>query len=475
MPNDRRAVIERLVQFVQDELPDKPRVLVLDARHSTGLSTALKEVQARVLDPDAVSVVDDAQRTVAVEQPWLLPGHRRVLLGVDTDDARDLGVDVVREVKRLVAQRVVVAKQTSLPTVGDEVLVQQVTTRWPATAPAVATAMARRLEGRIGLLSDALSLPAVRMRVRADRLCMVPEQVAQLAVEPSDLLEERWALLDKAARRAVLVVNHLGPVRADDLLSVLSSLRLGEQALSRMAELPDWIELRGEIALPAKSVNGLAQVLLSREAPVAMEVMKLLDGVGKAHAPRNLPAARRTGPTPHEHPQQQESSAPQRGRRRKPKLERQSSPSARPKPKPQTSQALSKPKRQPSAPTARQVRSSAAVQRDLARLRGPAAWHSPMAVALRRELVAALRGEGFPRDAAQQQQAFVNERARYFGENSAEVAMDRLDLAEILAELNDRNALGTFGRAIGTLRDAYGPDSPEVKQAKRRRNRALPT
>jgi hypothetical protein len=114
------------------------------------------------------------------------------------------------------------------------------------------------------------------------------------------------------------------------------------------------------------------------------------------------------------------------------------------------------------------------VRADLKRLRGPAALHGAGAVALRRELVLALHREGNPRTAAREQQMLVNDRERYLGENSAQVALHRLDLAELLAEIGNRHALGAFNRAIAILARAHGENSRQVEEARQRRSRALP-
>src|SRR4051812_5183592 len=97
MADDRRTTIDRLVAYVADAPPTKPRVVVVEARHATGLSGALSEVTARVPAMRSTAVIDDAQRLIARGDRWFAPDqHLRLLLGVDVDDAHALGVDVVR-------------------------------------------------------------------------------------------------------------------------------------------------------------------------------------------------------------------------------------------------------------------------------------------------------------------------------------------------------------------------------------------
>jgi hypothetical protein len=504
MPGDRGKALQSLIGFVQRDLHERTRVLVVDARHATGLSTALQAVASHVPDPRSVLVIDDAQRALAASQPWLsTPGHQRVLLGVDTDDARDLGVDVSGEVEKLVAQKVIDAQKTELPAVPDEVLCNQIAQLWPSTPGVVATALAHHLNGRIALLAQAVELDAIQQRVRNGRLCMVPDQISRLELEPATLLEERWRSLDGASRRIVLIVCALAPINVDELLKLLERGGIERSAWDHLATLPGWIDVRGDTALAAKDVTALATVLDVRSASVALEVGALLARIvppktsaadATPKQPRSgAPLVNRPPATPPAAPvseapksAQRPDSSPTAGRSRpappklvapdpaRPRASHTPPPSASQRPKPRGA-------RRPKPPTAKSAsresdrtpgqpgRGSQLIRQELASLPGNAAQHSKRAIGLRQELYRAYRAEGVLDAYMRAQQALVDKRVALLGDKDLTVARARLVLAEMLAELGSRDAARHFRAAIAALQDASGPDSDETKDARLRR------
>lgn len=497
MPGDRGKALQSLIGFVQRDLHERTRVLVVDARHATGLSTALQAVASHVPDPRSVLVIDDAQRALAASQPWLsTAGHQRVLLGVDTDDARDLGVDVSGEVEKLVAQKVIDAQKTELPAVPDEVLCNQIAQLWPSTPGVVATALAHHLNGRIALLAQAVELDAIQQRVRNGRLCMVPDQISQLDLEPATLLEERWRSLAGTSRRMALIVCAIAPIHVDDLLKVLDRVGIEPSAWHDVATLPGWIDVRDDIALPGKDVAALAERLGDRSASVALEVRELLTRIApRARTPKDTPPSRPSAPpldrfqdTPRDRQAPAAATPPPRTRPNPtlattaPSRARPAAKSHTPRPprptstKPQTPRpAKSTPPTSPdtgSTSPKQRVRASYLIGQELAWL-APESARGERANALRNELHSAYRREGKLEAMVQGQRVAIDNHVARFGAKHPKVARARLVLAEMLAELDSPGAASNFLAAIAALKAACGADSEEVHDARQRRKRAL--
>ncbi len=260
---------------------------MLQARHSVGLSEFLRNVSGGAKDAREGAIIDDVQREPDLER-LLGDTPRRIILGLDTEDATDLEVDPIAGIKSLRRRGVIEAALESLPELDDDAIASQVLQRFPATHEQVATAFARRLEGRIALVDQALQVPEVRLRARGDQLCMVPEQVARLSLAVEDLLDERWRTLGRAERRLVLVLARCGFTPFEQLRRLCGALHIDADAALELAK--GWVEIRGDVVLPTKGARRLLTRLIERNAPVALEVEQAVrDVVGQAASePREL-------------------------------------------------------------------------------------------------------------------------------------------------------------------------------------------